>query len=145
MDNDKIIYNISTDQFVIFDSSNNILVNTFDDIDFNSLPSNIFNNIDLYFGKDYECYDINYQDIIDSLINDDDIIFDEKVKWYKYKSDNTTIYSYYNKTKELSIDLFNLNGLTSANYVLEAYIIGNLCKHILSKKHNWEINKVVLL
>lgn len=142
MNNDNIIiYNSSTDQFVIFDSSNAILVNTFDSIDFSNLPSNVFSNIELYFGNDYKSYIINYQNFIYALINDD-IIYNELCNWYEYKGNSYTIYSYDKIEKKLIIDFFNLD-LTESNHKLKEEIILVLCEFILSKHYNWKIVRVI--
>lgn len=139
---EKVIYNIKTQKLVVLDNYNKVIPNLIldeyliKDIDFNNLPANVFTNIDLYLGKEYEYHDFYLSTITDLLIGD---YVKLKNKWYINEEHEKTMYQYISKNKQL---LLNSSAYFSMINFFEWNILKLLIASIVSNHYGWEIETI---
>ena len=138
---DKLIYNNKLDTYCILDTNNNNIVNT-TDINFSTLPSNIFNNISLYLGNEYKLYNIDYQYVYSLLINDD-IYLDKELNEYKDK-DGKWLYNYDLKNETLWVSYDRITLVLITKYGFNWTIVKQLCQGILEVHYKWKVVTTVL-
>lgn len=135
--NDKLIFNTKTHQFLIIDKNNSIVINTFsNNIDFSRLPNNVLSNPKLYLGKEYNFYNIDFEWIVNLLINNlimveisNSLSFINKEGYWFYSYD--ILYNEITISSNTIITPFNIN------YGFNFIIIDCLCNFILRKHYNW--------
>ena len=132
---DKLIYNNKLDTYCILDTNNNIVNTT--DINFSTLPSNIFNNISLYLGNEYELYNFDYQYVYSLLINDD-IYLDKELNEYKDK-DGEWLYEYNLKNETLWLSYHRITSVLITKYGFNWQIARQLCQGILEVHYKWKV------
>ena len=140
----RIIYNNISNKLIILDNNYQIVIDLISDnyllnnINFNTLPLNIFDNIQLYLGNEYESYnDVDINEIYDILFNKDININN---KGYYFNKEQKYLYDYDEKNECLYFSYNNIYSVFESKYKLKNKVIRCLLSGMVEQALKWKVS-----
>lgn len=141
---ERIIYDNISDNFIILDSNDKVIENIIldyfkiKDIDFNILPSNIYNKPKLYLGNNYETHKFELDVFKEFLFGEN--VYKEKNGWYY--NNKKQLYTFNNNNDTLILDDNAILYPYSRKFKYNRTLVRRLCGGLIGYYYNLNINIV---